>query len=103
MGRRQIFRPDPALEGIEQNLDPGAPLDDNCSDLTTRQLREIGIDLLPRTQLHALEAFEDDPLFDSVPGGFKAIYLQKKCANRMKVSTQSTKPIWADGSRSSDG
>jgi glutamine synthetase len=66
------------LDGIEQQLDPGAPLNTNCYSLTRAQLRESGVDLLPRTMLHALEAFETDPLMDRVLGDFKAIYLEQK-------------------------
>ncbi len=66
------------LEGIEQELDPGAPLNTNCYDLTKEELRTAGVDLLPRTLLHALEAFESDPLTDTVFGDFKDIYLQQK-------------------------
>jgi len=66
------------LDGIEQALDPGIPLNTNCYDLTRAQLKESGVDLLPRTLLHALEAFEEDPLMDRVFGDFKGIYLAQK-------------------------
>jgi glutamine synthetase len=66
------------LDGIEQKLDPGAPLNTNCYDLTRAQLREAGVELLPRTLLHALEAFEADSLPDRVFGDFKDIYLKQK-------------------------
>ncbi len=66
------------LDGIERELDPGRPLNTNCYDLTRRQLRDAGIDLLPRTQLHALEAFEQSDLMDAVLGDFKEIYLTQK-------------------------
>jgi len=67
------------LEGIEQELDPGKPLNRNCYDLTRSELKEIGMKFLPRTLLHALEAFETDPLIDQVFGTeFKEIYLKQK-------------------------
>ncbi len=66
------------LDGIERELDPGTPLNSNCYELTRRELRESGIHLLPRTQLHALEAFEESTLMDSVLGDFKDIYLNQK-------------------------
>jgi glutamine synthetase len=67
------------LEGIEQELDPGKPLNLNCYDLTRSQLKEIGMKFLPRTLLHSLEAFEADPLIDQVFGTeFKEIYLKQK-------------------------
>lgn len=67
------------LDGIEQKLDPGAPLNTNCYDLSRSQLKDAGIQLLPRTLLHALEAFEADPLIDRVFGEeFKKIYFKQK-------------------------
>jgi len=67
------------LEGIEQELDPGAPLNANCYDLTRAQLREHGVGLLPRTLLHALEAFESDPLIETAFGAeFRDIYFRQK-------------------------
>jgi glutamine synthetase len=67
------------LEGIEQELDPGKPLNQNCYDLTRSELKEIGMKFLPRTLLHSLEAFEADPLIDQVFGTeFKEIYLKQK-------------------------
>lgn len=67
------------LEGIEQKLDPGPPLNDNCYLLKRNELRERGVELLPRTLLHALEAFEADPFTETVFGTeFKNIFLQWK-------------------------
>jgi glutamine synthetase len=66
------------LEGIEQQLDPGPPLDVNCYDLSRAQLRAAGVRLLPRTLLHALEAFEEDALIGEVFGDFKEIYYRQK-------------------------
>jgi len=67
------------LEGIEQELDPGKPLNQNCYDLSRSELKEIGMKFLPRTLLHSLEAFEADPLIDQVFGTeFKEIYLKQK-------------------------
>ena len=65
------------LDGVEQQLDPGDPLND---DLYKRgNLKEAGLELLPRTLLHALEAFEADPVSKAAFGGFyKDIYLAHK-------------------------
>ncbi|MAS93271.1 MAG: glutamine synthetase [Verrucomicrobiales bacterium] len=68
------------LDGIEQKLDPGKPLNDNCYDLTRAQMKEAGIHLLPRTLLHALEAFEESTFMDGLFGDFKEIYLTQKMA-----------------------
>jgi glutamine synthetase len=44
-----------------------------------RELKEAGIQLLPRTLLHALEAFEADSIGVSAFGGFyRDIYLSHK-------------------------
>lgn len=65
------------LEGMEQKLDPGAPQNRNAYELGG-SLREQREQLLPRTLLHALEAFDDDPLVEEVFGDFKHIYLKHK-------------------------
>jgi glutamine synthetase len=71
------------LEGIEQQLDPGEPLNDDLYKLDKTQQRATGkagsIELLPRTLLHALEAFEGDPLATTAFGDFyRDIYLAHK-------------------------
>src|SRR4030095_8772873 len=45
------------LDGIERKLDPGAPLNDDLYRLGKPALKKMGIGLLPRTLLHALESF----------------------------------------------
>jgi len=66
------------LEGIEQKLDPGEPLNDDLYRLGKSALKAMGIDLLPRTLLHALEHFEADPIGTRAFGGYKATYLAHK-------------------------
>jgi glutamine synthetase len=67
------------LEGIEQELDPGAPLNDDLYKQTRSDLAAAGIDLLPRTLLHAVEAFERDPISSIAFGDFyKGIYVDHK-------------------------
>ncbi len=67
------------LEGIEQKLDPGEPLNENCYNLGLSDLKKRGVKLLPRTLLHALDAFEADPLMNDVLGSeFKSIYYDWK-------------------------
>ncbi len=68
------------LEGIEQELDPGEPLNDNLYSMNKREIRQSGIDFLPATLCHALEAFEEDSLADDVFGEMKDIYLKQKTA-----------------------
>jgi len=66
------------LDGIEQKLDPGAPLNDDLYQRSKQQLASAGIHLLPRTLLHALEAFEADPLSEQAFGPYRDIYLAHK-------------------------
>ena len=77
------------LDGIEQALDPGTPLNEDCYSLSRSQLKESGVHLLPRTLLHALEAFEDSTFIEGVFGDFKEIYLEQK----MKEWTAGYYPI----------
>ncbi|MCW2666489.1 MAG: glutamine synthetase [Frankiales bacterium] len=65
------------LEGVQQALDPGDPVDaaltDGRSQPGTNSVR------LPRTLLEAVEAFEADPLVHQVfPGGFVQEYVDMK-------------------------
>ena len=67
------------LDGIERQLDPGEPLNDDLYRRGRKELKEAGIELLPRTLLHALEAFEADELATSAFGGFyRDIFLNHK-------------------------
>ena len=66
------------LDGIEEQLDPGEPVNDNIYAKSRRELREAGIRFLPPTLLHALDAFEEDPFIDGVFGEMKGIYLAQK-------------------------
>ncbi len=44
-----------------------------------KELKAAGIELLPRTLLHALEAFDADPLSSQAFGGFyRGVYLAHK-------------------------
>jgi glutamine synthetase len=56
------------LEGIREDLDPGAPNLDNMYLLTEAELAARGISSLPRTLLEAVEALEIDPLANAVLG-----------------------------------
>ena len=56
------------LEGIEQDLDPGDPIDRNMYLQTDAELAELGVDTLPRTLLEGIEAFAADPLGKEVMG-----------------------------------
>ena len=56
------------LEGIREGLDPGEPHMENMYEYTAADLRARNIDVLPRTLLHAVEAFAADPLSREVFG-----------------------------------
>ena len=56
------------LDGIEQDLDPGAPMADNMYLLDQAELDRRGVRTLPRTLLEAIEAFAADPLSEAVMG-----------------------------------
>lgn len=56
------------LEGIEAGLDPGEPRTENMYTYSLEELREMGIQFLPRTLGEAIAAFSRDPLSESVMG-----------------------------------
>ena len=63
------------LEGVEQKLDPGAGAEDDLYRRSRRELSALGIRTLPPTLLHAVEAFEADPLVEGVFGAeFRDLY-----------------------------
>jgi glutamine synthetase len=66
------------LDGIENELEPGDPTNENLYELDRNQLRDRKVELLPRNLLEAIHAFEDDPLSDEVFGPLKAVYVELK-------------------------
>lgn len=56
------------LEGIEQELDPGPPIDLDMYVQTDAKIAELGVGLLPDNLREATEAFEADPLTLEVCG-----------------------------------
>lgn len=69
------------LDGIERELDPGEPLNDDLYRRGRKELKAAGIELLPRTLLHALEAFEADPISAQAFGDYyRDIFLSHKMA-----------------------
>ena len=68
------------LDGIEEALDPGSPVNDNLYSQSRSSLIASGIQFLPPTLCHALDAFEADPFAEKVLGEMKGIFLkQKRC------------------------
>lgn len=67
------------LEGIEQQLDPGDPIPMNMYEQSDEDLARLSVGVLPRTLLEAVEAFERDPLSESVFGSeLKSAYVELK-------------------------
>jgi glutamine synthetase len=56
------------LEGIREDLDPGEPHTENMYNKSPEELKELGIELLPRTLEEAINAFEADPFSQAVMG-----------------------------------
>lgn len=56
------------LEGIQENLDPGSPNEDNLYELSPNELLERSIQELPRSLDEAVDAFEADPFVEKVLG-----------------------------------
>lgn len=50
------------LEGIEQELDPGQPIDLDMYSQTPEQIAAMGVETLPRTLQEAIDCFEADSL-----------------------------------------
>ncbi len=66
------------LDGIQNDLDPGEPTNENLYELDRKQLKEHGVQLLPRTLLEAIQAFEDDPLAAETLGPLSSVYVEIK-------------------------
>ncbi len=67
------------IDGIENELDPGEPLNASCYELTRQELKDSGIHFLPRTLLHAIEAFQEDPISETAFGSeMRDIYVEHK-------------------------
>lgn len=56
------------LEGIKEGLNPGEPHSENMYEYSPAELKEKGIQTLPRTLGEAIEGFAADPLSKSVMG-----------------------------------
>ena len=50
------------LEGIEENIDPGSPQEDNLYELSEAERQARGIEFLPKTLEEAVRAFAEDSL-----------------------------------------
>ena len=67
------------LDGIDQELDPGPPMNENLYIASDEHLEKSAVGTLPRTLLEALEELEGDPLTDRVLGTeLKKAYLKEK-------------------------
>jgi glutamine synthetase len=67
------------LEGIEKQLDPGEPLNDNLYSLSASDAEKRRVTRLPRMLLDAVREFEADPLVTETMGeSFQRIYAEQK-------------------------
>ena len=57
-----------SVEGLEELIDPGAPLDRPAYDLTDEEVLNLGAPRLPTNLLEAIEQFKIDPLAKEVFG-----------------------------------
>lgn len=66
------------LDGIDRELDPGDPNDDNLYELPMSEVADRGIELMPVTLIHALDALASDSIVTAalgdVPDGTYADY-----------------------------
>lgn len=56
------------LEGVREELDPGAPQTENLYEFTDAQLAARGVQPLPKTLGEAVQAFAEDPFVEQVLG-----------------------------------
>jgi glutamine synthetase len=56
------------LDGIDRELDPGAPCADDLFALTLPQIRQRGIPLLPQSLSEAIDTFESSELLHAALG-----------------------------------
>ncbi|MGI8429688.1 MAG: type III glutamate--ammonia ligase [Solirubrobacteraceae bacterium] len=69
------------LDGVEQGLDPGGPIDVNMYNLSSDGRAALGVKSLPRTLLEAVEALDADPFSERVLGPeLKRAYVDLKTA-----------------------
>ncbi len=67
------------LEGINQKLDPGEPLNDNLYTLGQSDVAKRKVQRLPQTLLDAVRAFEEDSLVTETFGlTFQQVYAEQK-------------------------
>ena len=66
------------LDGIDLNLDPGEPNNDNLYDYSPQQLDEAGIGMLPQNLQQALDALEKDAVVMKALGPVADEFLQLK-------------------------
>lgn len=81
------------LDGIERQLDPGAPCDDDLFALPVAHVRERGIGLLPQTLAEAIDALQADSVIADALGPtllreFSALKREEASASTSHVSRE---------------
>lgn len=56
------------LDGVERELDPGEPHNVDFYDLSSKQIEDLGVDILPQSLNEALVALKNDSLFSDTLG-----------------------------------
>lgn len=78
------------LEGIAEGLDPGDLVDFDLYNLSDEELKNLGVGILPRDLLEAVEAFDRDPLTEKVFGKeFKDEWVKLKKKNGLNITSMS--------------
>ncbi len=57
------------MDGIKNRIEPPESMDMNMNQLSAEELKELGVESLPRNLKEAVDEFEKDPLMQQVLGG----------------------------------
>jgi glutamine synthetase len=66
------------MDGVNNDLDPGEPNNDNLYEYSPQQLREAGIGILPQNLNEALDALERDELVMDALGPIAKEFIRLK-------------------------
>ena len=86
------------LDGIRKKIDPGDPVSKNIYRMSEWELKELGINSLPKTLMEALEELENDNeyLKPIISGNLLEMYIEKKKEEALKVCSAPTPAEYAE-------
>jgi len=86
------------LDGIKKKIDPGDPVSKNIYRMSEWELKELGINSLPKTLMEALEELENDNeyLKPIISGNLLEMYIEKKKEEALKVCSAPTPAEYAE-------